>query len=634
MSMYNAGAVIRTARKKAGLTQEQLSEGICETMSLSCIERNTLGVSPATFRALMARTGFIADIQPVFVNRMDFDCFYALQRARFYVDGWFLQEASDELHKIALMKCAQNRFHYQEFLLLQCRLLLRSGMYQTQEVYRLAEKALRISMPSHDPQYVAASFLSVNEIELLLCLTECNLSQENHVQNIALCQNLKNFIENSHFPNFTKSHLLGEIAVTKCRVLLFAGAFSELFETAGQYRHLAVLNGDNSLLHELTFLTGLGHYYMDDTEQALPYIKTAFYSAHSIHSCYATRCRNYILQHTTLKLPQPLCAFPDIPLISYPFEEITDTDFHNGICDLSSAKLYQFGNLLHDLRTEKQITQAVLCQGLCTKSTLSKIENNTQIADPALAETLLQRLGISDVPFSFFSNNNYSRLHELRLLLIHSRNKDAQKIETYLQEMDTLLTDTPSPVYRQYFLLKKATYRKDHANHIDDLRNALKITLPDFQISKIADYRLSWNELTILNNLAAAYTESGDYIKSIKYIYMILDYLTENNNDILHIKRFYSSTVGLLIGNLLALKRYDELLNTFSSLSSPALLFNAYSIGSDFANYCQAFGSCGNLALTQQYATYACYNFALVENKYNSNLICEVIGKDYQLSIF
>lgn len=57
MSVRNAGKTIREARIKAGLTQEQLSEGVCSVLSLSRIENGSAGVSPVTFQALMAHAG-------------------------------------------------------------------------------------------------------------------------------------------------------------------------------------------------------------------------------------------------------------------------------------------------------------------------------------------------------------------------------------------------------------------------------------------------------------------------------------------------------------------------------------------------------------------------------------------------
>ena len=50
MPIHNANLLVREARLKAGLTQEQLSEGICTPQALSRIENGTENVSHVTFR--------------------------------------------------------------------------------------------------------------------------------------------------------------------------------------------------------------------------------------------------------------------------------------------------------------------------------------------------------------------------------------------------------------------------------------------------------------------------------------------------------------------------------------------------------------------------------------------------------
>ena len=85
MSIRNAGKTIKEARLKAGMTQEQLSEGICTVLSLSRIENGSSGVSPVTFQALMAHAGAPCEVYPIFASRTDFDCFYSLKRARYFI---------------------------------------------------------------------------------------------------------------------------------------------------------------------------------------------------------------------------------------------------------------------------------------------------------------------------------------------------------------------------------------------------------------------------------------------------------------------------------------------------------------------------------------------------------------------
>lgn len=102
MSVQHAGSIIRQARLNAGLTQEQLSDGVCSTLSLSRIENGSAGVSPATFQTLMAHAGIFCEAYPTFSTRADFDCFYALKKVRFYLDSWQLTPACQLLDHIEM----------------------------------------------------------------------------------------------------------------------------------------------------------------------------------------------------------------------------------------------------------------------------------------------------------------------------------------------------------------------------------------------------------------------------------------------------------------------------------------------------------------------------------------------------
>ena len=87
MSVRNAGKTIREARIKAGLTQEQLSEGVCSVLSLSRIENGSAGVSPVTFQALMAHAGAPCEVYPIFAKQTLTVSIPSIVRASIWVPG-------------------------------------------------------------------------------------------------------------------------------------------------------------------------------------------------------------------------------------------------------------------------------------------------------------------------------------------------------------------------------------------------------------------------------------------------------------------------------------------------------------------------------------------------------------------
>lgn len=621
MSIQSAGTFIREARRKAGLTQEQLAEGICAPSSLSSIERGACGVSPSTFRSLVEKTGISAEAFPTFVDRTDFDCFYALKRARFYLDSWFLNEAYKELEKLYDMKCSGNRFHYQEWLLLVCYLQLRSGCCDYDTVRQYATEAIDLSLPQFDLKQIDSKFLSVNEIELLICLASAQLYLGHSEEVRSLCMQLTEYLTHTRYDSTQKHLLMAENAIVYTKYLLASGLYPQAMETAEHFRLLMIQESNDTCLYELTFLLCLANYHIGNEEAALQYFKTCFYSAHSAGSCYATLCRRYILEHTTLTISAQILSLPDIPVKSYTFKILTDTSLHNGICDLSSLQLYQLGNLIHDLRTEQSITQNTLCQGLCSKSTLSKIESNTQMPDASLAEALLQRLGISDTVFTFFGNETETKLHELKNSLFQNFSCDHDAIAYTLDELEQALQGTDFPLYRQYLLYKKAVYGRNPDQNISMLEEALAVTLPNFSIKHILHYRLTWNELTIINNLAAAYNENGNSTVAVHYLYSIMEYLDENQIDVLLAKRIKTVVISMLSKLLYCIEQHRELLCLFSNTT----LFpfcSTYYTGIFFGNLFQSAGF-QNDPNKDVYAAYSYYCFLLT----NHTLLAEKVDK-------
>lgn len=150
MGIYNANRFIREARQKAGLTQEQMSEGICSPKVLSRIETGLTNVSHVTFQALMDRAEAPVSAFPVFNSRDGFECFYALKHVHFYLNAWQLEPAREELQKLEDRNWAGNKLYYQEWLLLHCQLQFYSYRCSHEQNFRTLLKALHITRPEID----------------------------------------------------------------------------------------------------------------------------------------------------------------------------------------------------------------------------------------------------------------------------------------------------------------------------------------------------------------------------------------------------------------------------------------------------------------------------------------------------
>ena len=78
-------------------------------------------------------------------------------------------------------------------------------------------------------------------------------------------------------------------------------------------------------------------------------------------------------------------------------------------------KAYNIGDCIRQLREEQNVNQEDLCRGLCSKSTLSRIERGCHVPSMGTVALLLQRLGVNEDSLSFLlgtAEMEFSNLHK------------------------------------------------------------------------------------------------------------------------------------------------------------------------------------------------------------------------------
>lgn len=109
-----------------------------------------------------------------------------------------------------------------------------------------------------------------------------------------------------------------------------------------------------------------------------------------------------------------------------------------------------------------------------------------------------------------------------------------------------MLCNSKDICYLQFAAYKSAICESDNDQKLKGLKNALFMTLPGFQFDKILDYRLSWIELTILNNICRTYATINP-THGIYCFYKLLEYTSHVPLDVLEKKRSFPVTLGMLI---------------------------------------------------------------------------------------
>lgn len=632
MAVRNAGKIIREARLKAGLTQEQMSEDICSVLTLSRIENNSAGVSPSLFQALMSRAGAPRNIFPVFPNRKDFDCFYTLKRARLYLESWQLQEAYDELLKVKNADFSNNKFHYQEWLYLQGWLQSRSGSCEHQLIYEIFISALNITKPNIDFSDLSNELFSDIELELLIEISNELLYLSQSDLSYIICSQLESYINNAELSFIERDRLLSRNAIARTKYLLYTHDYNKALETINEYRHLMVVNSENTSLLELNFWTAMSYYYCGNIEKAHQMFNDTFYSARAIESCYATICLKFVSENTSIVIDDYIKSLPPINCKTFKYEKITDSlSLSDGTYDLFSPDVLTLGRLIYVLRKEQNISQAVLCQGLCSKSKLSKIENDQLQPDIFLSEALLQRLGVSERVFSFWGNSNYKILYELKSKILNSKLTSLKEQFALLKQFKELLSENNNILLQFYYALSY-DFLDESERRIATLQNALNLTLPDFDILNINNYRLSLIELGIIGNIAYEYREISPS-KSNLYFSKLLEYRNLSSVNIMFQSLVYPIFIYKYAHSLYHQKYYLQLSNLYTFSVARILKIHLDSLGFFTLFFVQALGECNDYKKAFYYGKCAASIERMLELHSNALSIASTLKSDFDIEI-
>ena len=206
--------------------------------------------------------------------------------------------------------------------------------------------------------------------------------------------------------------------------------------------------------------------------------------------------------------------------------------------------------------------------------------------DIALAEALLQRLGISERAFTFWGSEKDARFYDLKFKLIHDQLLPKETRREYQAEMERLV-DGESALYRQEYLVDIAYEPEDPRERILRLSEALGLTLPDFDIYNLSGYRLTWQELSILNLMAQSYQAAGEQGMATLFYSHILHYVEKNRMDILFLNTFLPNVYYRYCQTLYRQNHYAELIALCERIDITALKCNTNNLGGYLFYYSQ-----------------------------------------------
>lgn len=197
------------------------------------------------------------------------------------------------------------------------------------------------------------------------------------------------------------------------------------------------------------------------------------------------------------------------------------------------------GDLLRDARERQNYSQEEVCYGICTSSTLSRIENGLQAPGKKLLEGLMERLGIgnlnTDISFTKKEAERYQLAQELVRCFGKQDYQRAQRIVKELEEKLRTVSGRESGIKmeQQYLCFAKALIEKNYGEQpekvLKHLLKAISMTLPDFDGMHIYTRLLSSQEISILNNIGCIYHEMDRLWDAIRLLMELKEYMEKHS---------------------------------------------------------------------------------------------------------
>ena len=188
MANYRVGDVIRLTRKAAGITQEQLSDGICSVETLSRIENGKHAVKRETYSQLMARMGRNTSRCYALCMSKDME----LLEERIWLEdalAKFDYREADRYLSILKRKIADTPMNQQYIARIEGLLDYRNKRIDAEEWIKREENAIRLTVPEYEKYLFIEKkedAFPFTELEILTLMSLANAYSVNEQPEIAI----------------------------------------------------------------------------------------------------------------------------------------------------------------------------------------------------------------------------------------------------------------------------------------------------------------------------------------------------------------------------------------------------------------------------------------------------------------
>lgn len=192
-----------------------------------------------------------------------------------------------------------------------------------------------------------------------------------------------------------------------------------------------------------------------------------------------------------------------------------------------------FGEIIRTRREELQMSQDELCEGVCGRSSLSRIETGRSECSRYFAEVFLQRLGLPmDFYYAAGTKNGIEQIKIKNQIQVALRTNNDSSLSKIIDEGEKYLDD--NILYSQLIMRAKATDLFNKGQVLEAkkmLLDAVNLIHKDFKLDNINKMFMSFEDIYAFNMLALIYIEQKDYDAGLKIFKLIIDNIHEKKEN-------------------------------------------------------------------------------------------------------
>lgn len=223
---------------------------------------------------------------------------------------------------------------------------------------------------------------------------------------------------------------------------------------------------------------------------------------------------------------------------------------------------WSMGEIVRFLREEQQISLRQLSYGLCSVTTLSRIECNEREMSMLLAQRILGRLGYQPDKYELYCGDTEFEWYEKRSEILRLRKqRDFSQMKILLRAYENEVGKKRDSLQEQFIKSEKAILELEEGRietGIQLIKEAISLTVPEWEVEGFSLDVLALEELRLFCTLADAWERATERGKAYPIWKNMIVYLERHERKKEQMAEIYTYVIAKILPYLLECKMERE----------------------------------------------------------------------------